>query len=97
MNEQVNERLNEVLSCGLELSSLLTLSDNGLPAHLSDVVSIMMVFYDSNSDIYFLRIEEQNICKITSVRDPAMLPVRDLIALHGVPPPPRHLGAQQSF
>lgn len=79
------------------MSSLLALSDNGLPAHLSDVVSIMMVFYGSNSDIYFLRIEEQNICKISSVGDPAMLPVRGLIALHGVPPHPKHLGAQRSF
>lgn len=39
----------------------------GWPPNLSDTMRIVMVFNDGNSDIYFLRIEEHNICKITSV------------------------------
>lgn len=39
----------------------------GCPPNLSDIVSIETVFYDNNSDIHFLRIEEHCICKIPRV------------------------------
>lgn len=37
------------------------------PSNLADIMSIVMVFYDNNSDIHFLRIEEPSRCKIPRV------------------------------
>lgn len=39
----------------------------GYPPNLSKIVSIAVVFYDSNGDINFLRIKEYYICKILRV------------------------------
>ena len=40
----------------------------GYPPNLSKIVSIAVVFYDSNGDINFLRIKEYYICKIPRVK-----------------------------
>lgn len=64
----------------------------GSPPNLSDIVSVMTVFYYNNSDTYFLRFEEHNnICKAPRYCAPQcrimLLVSSNLIAVYVASPP----------